>query len=104
MTPPYDDLAEFQEPARETVAYRIGSEVHRHTTRLELLEERLNRALVEHETMNREREQLCNRFQAHEEEQHHAQHRLMLVIILTLLSATGGLIVLTVQSLVTIAK
>jgi hypothetical protein len=29
---------------------------------------------------------------------------LMLVIILTLLSATGGLIVLTVQSLVTIAK
>jgi endonuclease YncB( thermonuclease family) len=40
MSPPYDDLAEFQEPARETVAYRIGSEVHRHTTRLELLEER----------------------------------------------------------------
>jgi hypothetical protein len=60
MSPPYDDLAEFQEPARETVAYRIGSEVHRHTTRLELLEERLNRALVEHETMNKEREQLCN--------------------------------------------
>ncbi|MCC7280598.1 MAG: hypothetical protein IT487_20100 [Chromatiaceae bacterium] len=104
MSPPYDDLAEFQEPARETVAYRIGSEVHRHTTRLELLEERLTRALAEHETMNREREQLSNRFQAHEEEQHHAQHRLMLVIILTLLSATGGLIVLTVQSLVTIAK
>ena len=104
MSPPYDDLAEFQEPARETVAYRIGSEVHRHATRIELLEERLNRALVEHETMNREREQLCNRFQHHEEEQHATQHKLLVIIILTLLSATGGLIVLTVQSLVTIAK
>jgi hypothetical protein len=48
--------------------------------------------------------QLCERFQHHEEDQHAAQHKLMLVIILTLLSATGGLIVLTVQSLVSIAK
>ena len=26
MSPAYDDMAEFQEPARETVAYRIGSD------------------------------------------------------------------------------
>jgi hypothetical protein len=104
MSPPYDDLAEFQEPARETVAYRIGSEVHRHTTRLELLEERLNRALLEHETMNKEREQLSARFQHHEAEQNATQHKLLVIIILTLLSATGGLIVLTVQSLVNITK
>jgi hypothetical protein len=105
MSPPYDDLAEFQEPARETVAYRIGSEVHRHTTRLELLEERLNRALVEHETMNREREQLsATASRPTKPNSTPPSTSLMLVIILTLLSATGGLIVLTVQSLVTIAK
>lgn len=104
MSPSHDDLAEFNEPARETVAYRIGNEVHRHATRIELLEERLNRALQEHEHLNREREQLCRRFEAHEEHQNQAEHKLMLIIILTLLSATGGLIVLTVQSLVNYAK
>ena len=104
MSPAYDDMAEFQEPARETVAYRIGSEVHRHTTRLELLEALHQQSKEERDELKATMKQLCERFQHHEEDQHAAQHKLMLVIILTLLSATGGLIVLTVQSLVTIAK
>ena len=105
MTPPLlDDMGDFNEPYRDTVAFRIGNEVHRHTTRLEVLEASLNHAIAEHEVITRNINQLCERFQHHEEEQHTAQHKLMVIIILTLLSATGGLIVLTVQSLVSIAK
>lgn len=104
MTPTYDDMAEFNEPARETVAYRIGSEVHRHTTRLELLEAKLNHAIAEHDIITGNLSRLEAHCRRHEEEQNTAQHKLLIIIILTLLSATGGLIVLTVQSLVTIAK
>ncbi len=106
MSPPplLDDNGDFNQPYQDTVAYRIGSEVHRHTTRLELLEARMNHAAEEHESLTHLIERHCERFERHEEEQHAAQHKLLIVIILTLLSATGGLIVLTVQSLVSIAK
>jgi hypothetical protein len=105
MSPlPQDESGSFEVPFQDTVAYRIGSEVHRHSTRLELLEARLSHALEEHGILQRNIDQQHERFERHEAEQHTAQHKLMIVIILTLLSATGGLIVLTVQSLVTIAK
>ena len=60
-------------------------------------------AISEHHLITGNVSRLAAHCRRHAEEQNTAQHKL-LIIILTLLSATGALIVFTVQSLVTIAK
>ncbi len=93
-----DQCAGLEEPFRDTAAYRIGSQVHRHETRIELIEYDLRQLHDDQDQMKitlKEFHEHCNRFEA---EVNLSQRKLLGFIILTLLSATGGLIVLTVQS------
>lgn len=93
-----DDLPDFNDPYRDTVAYRIGSQVHRHETRIELIEHDLRQLHDDQDQMKIALKECHERGTRFEAEVNLSQRKLLGFIILTLLSATGGLIVLTVQS------
>lgn len=92
---------ELKSPFQDTAAYRIGTEVHRHSTKLEIMEHDRLQLAGEIVAIKTSLKELMEHLKNHEHEDHYSQRRMLGFIILTLLSATGGLIVLTVQSLVT---
>jgi len=85
-----------------SIAQRLQTELHRHTTRIELIDHALKQAHADQREIRDCMKELMDRFLKHEIQEHENQRRTLSFIILTLLSATGGLIVLTVQSIVTI--
>lgn len=83
-------------PHRDTAAYRIGSQVNDHETRLKLLE---------HETGNLAECVKCldRRLNTHERDDNIQQRKILMTVVLTILSATGGVLFMLFQ-LLTIGK
>lgn len=101
MTP---EIRELEEPFRDTVSYRIGSEVQRHATRLELIEHDRMLANIEIKEIEVIIKEIVDHARRHEIEDYAMQRRLLGIVIMALLSAVGGLVILAVQSALSFVK
>ena len=79
-------------PHRESAAYRRGTQVHDHETRITLLE---------HETGNLAECAKCldRRLNTHERDDNIQQRKVLMTVVLTILSATGGVLFMLFQLL-----
>lgn len=87
--PPIDEL---DVPFRDTAAYRIGSQVNQHETRIKLLEHEVSKlALCEREVERH--------LADHEHDDATRQQKLLMTVVLTVLSVTGGVLYMLFQLL-----
>ena len=87
-----DPLDPLDTPHRESAAYRRDTQVHDHETRLQLLEHEVAK-------LARCEREVERHLAAHERDDAVRQQKFLMTMVLTILSATGGVLVMLFQLL-----